>query len=77
MYSTFLEEEFIFRVKVFENLKYIGGPPSVQMQDIPSDAMSEREEDEEKRNKDVRISSEWNTGNYSLGIHTYYIISKM
>ena len=64
-------------MKVFENLKYIGGPPSVQMQDIPSDAMSEREEDEEKRNKDVRISSEWNTGNYSLGIHTYYIISKM
>ena len=70
MYTTFLEEEFIFRVKVFENLKYIGGPPSVQMQDIPSDAMSEREEDEEKRNKDVRISSEWNTGNYSLGIHS-------
>ena len=43
---------------MFENLKYIGGPPSVQMQDIPSDAMSEREEDEDKRNKDVRISSE-------------------
>ena len=49
------------RAKVFENLKYIGGPPSVQMQDIPSDAMSEREEDEDKRNKDVRISSEYSS----------------
>jgi len=44
---------------VFENLKYIGGPPSVQMQDIPSDAMPEREEDEDKRNKDTRISSKY------------------
>ena len=47
-----------FRAKVFENLKYLGGPPSVQMQDIPTDAMPEREEDEDKRNKDVRISSQ-------------------
>ena len=45
------------RAKVFENLKYLGGPPSVQMQDIPTDAMPEREVDEDKRNKDVRISS--------------------
>ena len=42
---------------MFENLKYIGGPPSVQMMDIGNDAIPEREEDEDRRNKDIRVSS--------------------
>lgn len=45
------------KVKVFENLRYLGGVPSVQMTDIVPDAQPEEEVDEDSRKRqDTRVS---------------------
>ena len=43
---------------MFENLRYLGGVPSVQMTDIVPDAQPEEEVDEDSRKRqDTRVSS--------------------
>jgi len=45
------------KVKVFENLRYLGGVPSVQMTDIAPDAQPEEEVDEDSRKRqETRVS---------------------